>query len=111
MATDRIIHWPPPAQAPTKADLGALCHNYSAGLAVSVEWQGGRWYITLPGEAHSAIPGREFLHERGQGRWIEVWRDDESVYVMTRSADEITSAVAEGLAALVARQWGGTREC
>lgn len=94
MSTDRVIRWAPPVQAPTAEALGTLACNYTRDLATSVEWHGGRWYITLPGEAHSAV-GRAFLHNPGQARWIEVWRDDESVYVMTRHADEVTNAVAE----------------
>lgn len=111
MALDRIIRWSPPARAPSTDDLATVARAYTKGLVTSVEWQGGRWYITLPGEAHSAI-GRDFLHDPGQARWIEVWRSDggEEVYVMTRHADEVTNAVAEGLAALVARHWRGERE-
>jgi hypothetical protein len=126
MATDRNIHWTAPsglntgeqwARLPARSDLGRLCRDYTRGLAVSVRWHRDRYIVTLPGESRSAlhrIAGKR-NYERGRRRCVEVWAgvvgDRYVVDVMTRSADEITSAVAEGLAALVARQWGGTREC
>ena len=113
MALDRIIRWASPLDAPPNAALGALCEDYTRGLAPPPRWGAGRWNVTLPGEVRSALHNlgnRAGLYEPGRARCIEVWRDDESVYVMTRSADEITNAVAEGLAALIARHWQGTRE-
>lgn len=117
MPTDRIIRWAAPSLAPTLADLGGLCEDYTRGIAPPPYWAGGRWNVTLPGEIRSALHNldarRAGLYEPGRARCIEVWRsnDGESVYVITRSADEVTSAVADGLAALVARHWGGEREC
>ena len=114
MAQDRIIRWPSPLDAPPNAALGVLCEDYTRGLAPPPRWGSGRWNVTLPGEIRSALhtldARRVGLYEPGRARCIEVWRSDESVYVMTRSADEVTNAVAEGLAALIARHWHGERE-
>lgn len=117
MSQDRIIRWHSSTTAPTLADIGTLCEDYTRGLAPPPHWGGGRWNIELPGEIRSALHNldaarRAGLYEPGRTRCIEVWRapDGADVCVMTRSADEVTNAVAEGLAALIARHWHGTRE-
>jgi hypothetical protein len=122
--TDRVIHWPAQSpdepvnvwKVPTNEALGTLCKDYARGIATSVRWSGGRWYINLPGTPSNAL---EQFYPRDPStynvkRWIEVWcGGDEhryTVYVMTRGQDDITNAVAEGLADIIARHWRGARD-
>ena len=48
----------------------------------------------------------------GAERWIEVWPDPDckSVDVMTRQGDDVTHAMADGLARLLALTWTGKVE-
>ena len=120
MPQDRVIHWPAStrvADVPTNVVLGPLCRDYTRGIATSVRWHRGRTIIRLPGECTAALrrvgrPARMF--ERGEPRTIEVSMggadDGFRVYVTTRMADDITNAIAEGLAAIIAQHWRGERE-
>ena len=120
MPQDRVINWPASTRiedVPCNVKLGRLCRDYARGIASRVRWRKGRWYIDLPGEVRSALhrlSDHPRPYERGEPRWIEVWsggnEDGHSVYVMTRHADDITNAIAEGLAAIIARHWRGERE-
>lgn len=119
MSQDRVIHWPASTRGmlPTPMQLGTLCRDYATGIG-TVERAGDRWHIRLPGECTAALrhlsarAGRPF--EPGEPRTIEVWTgvtgDRVVVYVTTRMQDDITNAIAEGLAAIIARHWRGERE-
>lgn len=115
MALDRTITWAR-NKGPAKEDVGKVVEDYACGLG-EARWDGDRWYIDLPGHNSSALRrvAEKCLWSTGS-RWIEVWidqsadRDRECVDVMTRQHDEITNAIAEGLAKVIARFWGGERE-
>ena len=128
MSRDLVIRWPhgptvplhEQSRLPSNVALGTLCRDYTRGLAVSVRWRKGRWWIRLPGETRTALYR---LAEKprpldADKRLIEVMSFGEgpvmapgfAVYVTTRCADEVTNAVADGLAALIAQHWRGERE-
>lgn len=69
----------------------------------SVRWSRDRWMVDLPG-----VP--EETPTRQPTRWIEVWVGSNCVDVMTRQADEFTNAIADGLAARLARWFDGLVE-
>ena len=128
MSRDLVIRWShgptvplhEQSRLPSNVALGTLCRDYTRGLAVSVRWRKGRWWIRLPGETRTALYR---LAEKprpldADKRLIEVMSFGEgpvmapgfAVYVTTRCADEVTNAVADGLAALIAQHWSGERE-
>lgn len=121
MAADRFIRFDgPKARRPKKDELLLVLKNFVGG-AGGVEWvdDQDRAYITLPG--HPSFPFRGLPEMEGRDRhdgeqdrprWIEVWQDprDGTVDVMTRGMDEFTNVVAEGVAKMIARWWGGEYE-
>lgn len=118
MALDRNITWPADsANLPTVADIGKVCEDFTLGIATRVSWDGGRWFIDLPGTC--THPLRRITtpppyEEPDRNRWIEVWMGIVDgrviVDVMTRQHDAVTNAIADGLAEVIARWWQGTRE-
>lgn len=85
-----------------------------------MRWSRDRWLVDLRGVNHRALARQRAIFRRLNKvdrltpwpRWIEVWPSEKLlvVSVMTRQHDEYTNAVAEGLAALIARWWTGKRE-
>lgn len=68
------------------------------------------WHVTIPGSFSN--PERELPDEQ-PARWIEVWPHGpidalDAVNVETRAMDPLTSAIANGLAASMARKWRAT---
>jgi hypothetical protein len=99
--------------------------DYVRGLSELVYWEKDRWFVDLPGSPSFAFqrvgpstPTQraawlELAHESNgapRPRWIEVWPSKVCCYVMTREMDHITNVIADGLAKLLARAFGGTIE-
>jgi len=111
MALDRIIRFDKPFKPPTRMELTTLLADYFQGIG-GASWDKDRFFVTLPGRPCYAL-GRLAkipFSELPEQRWIEVWKDRTSVDVITRTADDITNALAEGLAEIIARFWQGARE-
>lgn len=106
MALDRFVYWK--KRKPTKKEVRAVLTNFLGGVG-SIRWNKDRFFITLPGEQRAALKG--FVRNAGatlnDARWIEVWFDSQSLDIMTRQADEFTSALASELAKIFARFWEG----
>lgn len=115
MATDRTVSWSLFARRkPTLRDVRRVCEDYVRGTGARVWFEGDRFYIVLPGTTThplrrvAAPPPYE---EPERERWIEVWKGvipgegRTIVDVMTRCQDEVTNAVARGLAEVFARYW------
>ena len=116
MATDRILHWAD--EVPSEAELTTLCNDYM-GMAGGASWHFDRLVIRLKGYLSRALINMPKATAEQKHFWtsqaleprvIEVFFDDEHVDVITRSADEFTCAVADGLVALIARHWGAKPE-
>jgi len=108
MALDRVVNWD--KEKPTKAEAEAALTNFLGGVGI-LEWVQDRYYIHLPGTPTPTLRGLGKCVEVGYHvRWIEVWQDNDSLYVITRQADEFTNALAEKLAEIFANHWHGTRE-
>lgn len=115
MAYDRIIQF---SKAPAREEVRLVIEDFLSDAASEIQWDRDRFFVTLIGknthplkripEAHwTARAEPEPGHE---GRHLEVWVTDTCVDVITRSQDEYTHAVAEGLAKVLARFWQGKRE-
>ncbi len=116
MPRDRVVRFDEESQPRARADLKHLVEDYFGAVAASVEWQEDRFYVTLVGRP--SCPARRIdwaphLVRRpydDEVRSIEVWMGDDSIYVMTRMQDDLTSCLADGLVSLIARAWRGTLE-
>lgn len=117
MSFDRTIVF---NETPSIDDVRAACVRY-LGAAGAVHDEGAECFtLVLAGSSQGPFDpelygdqldavlarGVVYPHER----FVEVWRSERSVAITTRRADEYTSAVAEGIAAFVARRWDGKRE-
>lgn len=127
MSADRFVRWKPDAPRPTRQELQFLLEDYTRGIATSVSWNAEqrRFYVVLPGRPSwpfmrigcvSDVEKRSYAEETAQGRyrWIEVYFaegvPDEPLDVITRRGDEITNAIADRIAEIVARFWEGRIE-
>lgn len=107
MALDRFVSFPE-GEGPTPEQVELVVRNFFGDVA-QVEWGGGRWTVSLPGEGTWALKGVEpdmTPVTRSKERWIEVCVGAK-LDVLTRSQDEFTNALAAGLASLFARFWEG----
>lgn len=107
---------------PTRQEVQYLLEDYFKGIATNVRWDSDRFFVSLPGTQTNALgrmPDAHHLYREPDGkRWIEVWLADPDpayknqavVDVMTRQADEVTNAMAEGVVEILARFWKGEVE-
>lgn len=111
MASDRFVEFR--EARPSLVEASAFVRDFFGGLGVieDVPWQKGRpwWMVTLPGAWSDPVRGRP---PEQPERWLEVWPHGpvdalSAVNVETRSADPLTAALADGLAAAFARRWPG----
>jgi hypothetical protein len=100
MARDTFVWWMD--EAPPVAEVESALRQYGEGLFTGMEWERGRFYVKLPGQARRV--------DESVGRWFEVYPDDDSLDVITRSMDPITNAIARGFAELAALRWKGRLE-
>lgn len=119
MASDRFIH--NCKRKPTKDDIGTALADYLGDeLIKEIHWDRDRWFVTIIGKRSHPLRNlvdedfrkRHMDPENGDpdnGRHIEVWVDErgETVDVLTRRQDELTSNIALGFAKIVARFWEG----
>lgn len=113
MSCDRFVHWKD--NRPTKDELQFALEDY-IGKAGKVKWSedGGRWTCRLAGNSSFPLQRvlpvdnifvKAFWAEHPWERWFEVFWGDDYISVITRRADEYTSAVADGFTKLVMRFW------
>lgn len=114
MALDRFVKFTD--KRPTREEVELVLCNFLGGVG-SVEWAEGqrRFYVTLPGKNSFPFNGiASALAQLGQyhpdGRWIEVYIDDEQFDVITRQQDEFTNVLAKGISKMFARFWQGETE-
>lgn len=125
MALDRFVDFK--TGAPGRTTIAICLRDYVGGMGV-VTWDGERFFAAFPGKPSYAFqhvgPATDAEREGWEQaekarcnavpltvpleRWFEVLCDTHRIDVITRSADDITNAVAEGFAAVLARGWGGT---
>jgi len=109
MALDRFVYWK--GELPTKEQLEKTVFDYAKGINPNEAplWLRDRWIIPLLG-APSYVSNKARADAWTDERWIEIWPDDHCVDVITRLADDITNAIAEGLAKLLTRMFDGRYE-
>lgn len=124
MAHDRFIRFSAPA--PTRESVQTVLEDFFRGIG-KVRWSGvdtvasPRFYVSLPGKVCWALTRvypdchrAKAQAEEVRPRWIEVVLvyepDHLQADVITREMDDVTNAMAEGLAELLATACGGTRE-
>lgn len=105
MARDRIAHLT--TASPTLTELREAATRYLGGCGTT-ETHNGFFCCVLPGAPTPVFA--QLYRDYGHERWFEVWRVEEGegkpfVNVITRQADEFTSAVADGFFAAAARYW------
>lgn len=112
MAQDRVVRWR--EIIPNNQQIKEALEDYvgEAGSVVITD----RLYCVLSGKTSPALkrvaPGRARTVAIGYNaeRRFEVCIGKDFINVITRMADEFTSAVAEGFAVLCANAWRGERE-
>lgn len=119
MAADRFINLPPLDSVTFPAALERVVRDFFGEGATNIRWDLERWFVTLPGKPSDALQATPYRHYVREGtRWIEVWYDGQelaagepfSIDVMTRSQDQYTHALAEGLTQCLATAFQGVRE-
>jgi len=121
MAQDRFVYWK--EERPTRKELKGVLEDFLGGMAVGIKYgtfESGAskdkdlefWSILLvgkpsfpfkrlPGFGKGSFGGQEMHTER----WFEVVVAPDSIDVITRMSDELTSVIANGFAELCARYW------
>jgi hypothetical protein len=115
MSRDRFVRWNQ-GKYPTVDKIKIVCEDYFKGLG-TVEWRGDRFFVLVHGTLTYALNriGAYKQPDPEPGfdeRWIEVWQKEDNLCldVITRQQDEVTNALADGLAKLFARFWRGCLE-
>lgn len=121
MPSDRFVYFTK-ERAPAPAQVLILMEDFFGAAAVMRD-NGDRLLAKLPGERPTSPfrrleprgRGNEARHDGIEGRYVEVFvasllDDVPRLNVMTRSADALTSVLADRLAELLAEYWEGTRE-
>jgi hypothetical protein len=111
MALDRFVKFG--ARRPSKEEVGLVLRDFFGPEAAKVEWEGDRFYVSLPGKnsfPFASLPDGGWNPFEGHERWIEIFVNDKQFDVITRLADEYTNVIAEGLAKMFARFWDGELE-
>lgn len=115
MAYDRFVYWKD--TVPTKEQIGEVLHDFLGELATSVEWKDDRWYVSLLGALTGMFrrqPGAYAFDYGDRQRGFEVWVRDRGrapcIDVITRMADDATTALANDFAHRCAKFWGGTED-
>lgn len=117
MSLDRVIRWK--SRKPSKSEILCVLEDYSKGLAIKLDWEGGRWNILLPGTYSHPMRRMTGITEARKTsieettkdkreRWLEIFPHKDCLYVMTRDADPITNAIAQGLAEFFALFFKGS---
>lgn len=100
MARDRFIRFE--QRVPSRGEVEIAIRSYVEGLADHVYWDRDRFFVMVPGmAARIDVPVR---------RWFEVYLGPTLIDVMTREMDDVTNAIADGFARLVARTYEGKLE-
>jgi hypothetical protein len=107
MACDRFIYWNDD-QRPTKDEIGKILEDYFGAFATEIRWNQDRFVVSLVGDGTSMFNRVSGAYRVPNGsRWIEVWMEKGSLDVITRLADNATSALADELARRLARFYCG----
>ena len=117
MSQDRIIIWK--KKRPSKRDIGIIASDYFGEIA-EVRWEDDRYFCKVVGMTSyplKNIPAAIEMFPVGQvggvpigERSIEIWLNKSYMYIITRLQDEITNAMAEGLATVFTRFYQAERE-
>lgn len=119
MACDRFVYWKGEyGPRPSRDTLGHIIEDYLGGAAKEIKWDKDRFFVTLQGQTSSPFRRSQRLpllidslcRVTHHDRWIEVWPDGKCCDIITRQADEYTSAVADGLQALLLRFYEASEE-
>lgn len=108
MSKNREVYWTD--QVPTDLAIRAVTERFFGAGAESIRADGSRLYIYLYGRSSAALPHipEAAQERRPTERWIEVLFGKVYCSVITRSADEYTSALADGLHALLIQAFKGS---
>lgn len=114
MSRDVVIHWEA-GRKPNRGEIRRVCEDFFGGTLDDLRWSQDRFYIQLWGEASDPLRRIKDARPRPpyEPRDIEVWPspdsmcDSDCLYVMTRRADPLTNALADELARIFVRHWGG----
>jgi len=95
MALDRFISWL--EKKPTKKVLGEHLSEFF-GFGLDMTWEAGRWIISIPGAPYPLVKWGEDVRPSPfrKERFIEVI-PGKRLDVLTRQADPLVNAIANGL--------------
>lgn len=111
MGADRFVYWK--EKKPSKEEIQKILEDFIGGAGTLAEWGNGRFGIDLKGEnsfPFRRIPDALKHHFPIKERFIEVFVHPHCIDILTRQADEYTHSVAEGMAAMFARFFEGSRD-
>ncbi len=116
MSLDRFIYWQD--KKPTDEQLLHVVEDFMGGVGEiddNYQKDGHPWWIVLlPGSPSHPLSRiypemMQYQPPPGVDRCLEVCVADDCVDIITRQADDFTNALAEGLAEVMCRAWGGRR--
>jgi hypothetical protein len=122
MSRDRFVRYEGyEGQHPTTIEVGRVISQYFGPEVATVDHVPAqrRFYVSLRGKWSSPLHGVVPLFPGdlavgdlvGGERWIEVYvAEGEPIDVITRHADDYTNALADDLANVLGRGWGGKVE-
>jgi hypothetical protein len=102
MALDRFIEW---QEKPTVPTIRAVLAEF-LGSGFDLKWDGDRWFVSVPGEPSPTV--NDYPTPYRKDRFIEIFSGDH-LDVITRQADPITNAIADGLAEYLCFRLKGKR--
>jgi hypothetical protein len=122
MPADNFVYWKKKnGRKPTCEEVEQVVADFFGEVLKESHWSEdkSRLFVTLVGqwshpimrvvdqEIRAKLEAQRPEDPGWQGRFLEVYTDDEHLDVMTRMQDEFTGVCARGLAAIFARTWDG----
>ena len=110
MARDRFIYWQRERRPTVKEAASVAANFFGESIATEVVADGQRITISIRGGSTDPYRGlgAKSMPIRPD-RWIEVFLADDNLDVITREQDQLTNALADGLAMAYATFWHGRK--
>lgn len=114
MSLSRIVQFE--KKQPSKEEIGLVLEDYLEEAAEEICWMRDRYFVTLKGKTSYPLRridgvAKAVLEDNekvaGRPRMFWVWIGKEIVEAGTMDEDYFTSAIVEGLVAILSRFWDG----
>lgn len=102
MSQDRFVTFPTEAARPSVDEMRCLLEDFFAGAEEGIVWNSDRFVVLFTGQC------RDPLRRLGRDLYAsEPFDRTPVISVITRHADDYVSALADGIARVVALRWQG----